>query len=246
METKVMAAGAIGAGVGVAQTFLLREYVDRKYPTTNIESLGTFGTPSALAGIIGGALGLGIGAYGAGKGKDGRQRFADVYVEPAIDYGAAALVSGLFSGWKPAVTEADCVAAGGFYYDGSCHKAPATGTVSMAPKIQTAAYRPPAFSPEGNVMESLKQMSAEINRLGAENAQLKVLAQAAPSIYVEQQQPGLQPGLVSSKQARYGFMTQGIAPGQPTQRAKDFGFMDGGTTPIAKVQQMKAKYGFLG
>ena len=114
METKVIAAGAIGAGVGVLQTVALREFVDKKYPLTNVASLKGWGTPSALAGMIGGVLGLGVGAYGAGKGKDGRQRLADVYVEPAIDYGAAAFVGGLLSGWKPAVTEADCVAAGGF------------------------------------------------------------------------------------------------------------------------------------
>ncbi|MDD3813229.1 MAG: hypothetical protein PHZ02_01175 [Desulfocapsaceae bacterium] len=256
METKVLAAGATGVVVGAGQTALLREYVDRVYPTTNIEALGTFGTPSALAGMGGGALALGIGAYGAGKAKDGRQRISDIYVEAAIDYGAAALVSGILSGWKPAVTEADCIAAGGFFYNGSCHKTPQTGTVSMAPHIQTAAYRPP-LSPSYNRMEPdmnvLNKMTAEIarlgeevNRLGHENTQLKI---QSPASYVEQ--PGLQPGTVSAKQARYGFMDPNInsmiAPGHPTDRAKAIGFMDtGGNTPIAKVQQMKDRYGFSG
>ena len=246
METKVMAAGAIGAGVGVLQTVALREFVDKKYPLTNVEALKGWGTPSALAGIIGGALGLAVGAYGAGKGKDGRQRLADVYVEPAIDYGAAAFVGGVLSGWKPAVTEADCVAAGGFYYNGACHKTAATGIVSMqgAPQIQTAAYRPPLSPAYGQQpdMNVLKQMSAEIQRLSNENNQLRVQAQAPPAITVMP----LQPGTVSSKQAQYGFMDPAVTPGQPTPRAREFGFMDDGKTPIAKVQQMKARYDFMG
>ena len=92
METKVVAAGAIGAGAGALQTPLIREFVDRKYPTTNIPALKGFGTPSALIGLISGGLGLSVGAIGMSKGKDGRPRLADVYVEPAIDYGIVALV----------------------------------------------------------------------------------------------------------------------------------------------------------
>lgn len=250
METKVMAAGAIGAGVGVAQTFLLRDFVDKKYPLTNIPSLKGFGTPSALAGMGLGAISLVVGAYGAGKGKDGRQRLADVYVEPAIDYGAAAFIGGLMSGWKPAVTEADCTLAGGFYYNGTCNKTPPTGIVSMqAPQVQTAAYRAPlspSYNVQGADMNVLKQMSAEIarlsgavNTLSQENARLNSMT---PAITVMP----LQPGTVSSKQAQYGFM-DGTVPAQPTPRAREFGFMDtDGRTPIAKVQQMKARYDFMG
>jgi len=249
METKVMAAGAIGAGVGVLQTVVLREFVDKTYPLTNVASLKGFGTPSALAGMGLGGLSLIVGAYGAGKGKDGRQRLADVYVEPAIDYGAAAFVGGLLSGWKPAVTAADCALAGGFYYNGACHKTPSTGLVSMqeAPQIQTAAYRPPLSpsynvqQPQGPDMNVLRQMSAEIQRLSNENNQLRVQTQA-PAITVMP----LEPGTVSSKQAQYGFMNPNITPGQPTPRAREFGFMDDGRTPIAKVQQMKARYDFMG
>ena len=255
METKVLAAGAIGAGVGVAQTFLLRDFVDKKYPLTNVPSLKGFGTPSALAGIIGGGLALAVGAYGASKGKDGRQRLADVYVEPAIDYGAAAFVGGLMSGWKPAVMEADCTLAGGFYYNGTCNKTPPTGIVSMqaAPQVQTAAYRPPLSpsynvqQPQGADMNVLKQMSIEIarlsgtvNALSQENARLNSMT---PAITVLP----LQPGTVSSKQAQYGFMAGETVPAQPTPRAREFGFMDtDGRTPIAKVQQMKARYDFMG
>jgi hypothetical protein len=248
MDTKVMAAGAIGAGIGTAQTLLLREYVDRKRPLTNINSLKGFGTPSVLAGIGLGILGLGIGLYGSGKGKDGRPKIDDIYVEPAIDYGAAALIGGIISGIKPARTAEDCVAAGGFFYDDACHKTAQTGTVSMniqPPEVQTSQYRPP-LNPSWNVQEPavdmnvLKQMSSEIQRLSSENAQL---------IQAQTMQPGLQPGTVSHKQQRYGFMDMGIAPGQPTDRAREYGFMegmDGSRTPIAKVQQMKARYDFSG
>lgn len=256
METKVMAAGAIGAGLGVVQTGLLREYVDKKYPLTNIESLKGFGTPSALAGIGLGTLSLIVGAYGASKGKDGRQKLADIYVEPAIDYGATAFVSGIFSGWKPAVTEADCAAAATptvptYFYNGICHKTPPTGVTSMqgAPQVQTAAYRPP-LSPSYNVqtpavdMNVLRQMSVEIQRLANENNQLRVQAQgpAAPAITVLP----LEPGTVLSKQTRYGFMGTETVPGQPTSRAREFGFMEEGRTPIAKVQAMRTKYDFMG
>ena len=242
METKVVAAGAIGAGVGALQTPLIREFVDRKYPTTNIPSLKGFGTPSALIGLIGGGLGLGVGAIGMSKGKDGRQRLADVYVEPAIDYGIVALVSGIFSGLYPAVTEADCVAKGGYFYDGVCHKTPAAA-LSMQPGVQTATsytYKPPAIASQSYIppasmqapavdMNVLKQMSAEIQRLsgemqrlGQENASLRVQAQV-PAIMVE-------PGQVTSKQKRYGFMDGVETTAQP----------------IKRVEQIRKKYDFMG
>lgn len=236
METKVVAAGAIGAGVGALQTPVIREFVDRKYPTTNIPSLKGFGYPSALIGVIGGGLGLTVGAIGMSKGKDGRQRLADVYVEPAIDYGIVALVSGIFSGLYPAVTEADCVAKGGYFYDGVCHKTPATPTASMQPGVQTATsytYRPPAIASQAYIppaitqapavdMNVLKQMSAEIQRLAQENAAMRTQAQA-PAIMVE-------PGQVTSKQKRYGFMDGVETTAQP----------------IKRVQQIRKKYDFMG
>jgi len=120
----------------------------------------------------------------------------------------------------------------------------------QAPQVQTAAYRPP-LSPSYNVqgvdMNVLKQMSVEIarlsgtvNALSQENAQLKNMA--GPAITVMP----LQPGTVSSKQQQYGFMNGETVPAQPTPRAREFGFMDEGRTPIAKVQQMKARYDFMG
>lgn len=183
MDTKVTAAGAVAAGAGVAQTFILREKVDRKYPTKNIPAMKGFGCISALAGMIGGGTGLAIGAIGSSKDRTGRQRLADIYNEAAIDYGATALVSGLLSGIFPAVTEADCVAAGGYYYNGACHLNPPTGATSLgagAPAIQTAAYKAPI--PHLESTDVYKKLTAEIQRLNAqtqalaqENAQLKAM-----------------------------------------------------------------------
>jgi hypothetical protein len=242
MEPKVVAAGAIGAGVGALQTPILREYVDRKYPTTNIPSLKGFGTPSALIGMIGGGLGLAVGAIGMSKGKDGRQRLADVYVEPAIDYGVVALISGIFSGLYPAVTEADCVAKGGYFYDGVCHKTPAA-ILSMQPGVQAAGsytYKPPMIASQAYIspanmqapavdMNVLRQMSAEIQRLsgemqrlGQENTMLRTQT-PAPAIMVE-------PGQVTSKQKRYGFMDAVETTAQPLKR----------------VQQIRKKFDFMG
>ena len=244
METKVVAAGAIGAGAGALQTPLIREFVDRKYPTTNIPALKGFGTPSALIGLISGGLGLSVGAIGMSKGKDGRPRLADVYVEPAIDYGIVALVGGIFSGLYPAVTEADCVAKGGYFYDGVCHKTPAAAlSMQNQPGVQTATsytYKPPAIASQSYIppantqapavdMNVLKQMSAEIQRLSQavqslnqENASLRTHAQV-PAIMVE-------PGQVTSKQRQYGFM-EGV---ETTAQ------------PIRKVEQIRKKYDFMG
>lgn len=239
MDPKITAAGAIGAGIGALQTPLLREYVDRKYPTTNIPALKGFGYPGTLIGLITGGSALTVGAVGMTKGKDGRPRLQDMYVEPAIDYGVTALVGAAFSGLFPAVTEADCVAKGGYFYNGICHKTPAAGVTSMqgAPQVQTAAYRPPASvqQPDMNV---LRQMTAELQRLsgmvqnlGQENAQLKAQIQTQtahpPAIEVSQ----IIPGAVKVRQERYGFMEPGAEIQQPLvtprteQNRKRFDFM---------------------
>lgn len=236
MDPKITAAGAIGAGIGALQTPLLREYVDRKYPTTNIPALKGFGYPGTLMGLITGGSALTIGAVGMTKGKDGRPRLSDIYVEPAIDYGVVALVGSIMSGLYPAVTEADCGAKDGYFYDGVCHKEPAAGVTSMhgAPQVQTAAYRPPASvqQPDMNV---LRQMTAELQRLSGmvqnlsqENAQLKAqMTGQPPAIEVTQ----IIPGVVKQRQERYGFMAPGIETGQPLvgprteQLRKRFDFM---------------------
>lgn len=235
MDTKVTVAGAIGAGVGALQTPVFREFVDKKYPTINIPALKGFGTPSALSGMIGGGAGLAVGAIGMSKGKDGRQRLSDIYVAPAIDYGIVALISGILSGLYPAVTEADCVAKGGYWYNGACHKNPPTGTVSMEnrPMVQQA-YTPPGVMQSSVDMNLLKQMSAEIQRLSQENAQIRAQVQAAPqvSVYDQSNSQYRLPGTVFDKHLRYGFMdteqpvTMQPAPGYPTEAARRSGFMD--------------------
>lgn len=256
MDPKIAAAGAIGAGIGTLQTPLLREYVDKVYPTWRVPQLKGFGTPSALIGMIGGGASLAVGAIGMTKGKDGRPRLSDAYVEPAIDYGVTALVGGLLSGIFPQ---------------------PLIGTVVSQPTVQTATYRPPTGAVDMNV---LRQMSSELQRLAQENAQLKSMA---PAITVQPLEPGtvsskqaqygfmepntmFVPGQPTRPAKDYGFMAarEGIAPhhlyepgvplapeqmfvpGQPTRGARGFGFMDGGTTPVAAVQQMKARFDFSG
>ena len=242
MDTRIT--GAIGAGVGALQTPVLRQFVDKAYPTTNLPFLKGFGTPSSLVGTVGGGLALAAGAIGTTKGKDGRPRLSDNIVVPAIDYGIVALVGGIFSGLYPAVTEADCVAKGGYFYDGVCHKTPAAAlSMQNQPGVQTATsytYKPPAIASQSYIppantqapavdMNVLKQMSAEIQRLSQavqslnqENAALRTHAQV-PAIMVE-------PGQVTSKQRKYGFMDGVETTAQP----------------IRKVEQIRKKYDFMG
>ncbi len=262
METKVLAAGAVGAGIGAAQTPLLRQYVDSNNPTL-VESLGGFGSPSALAGIIGGIAGLVIGAVGKSR-KNGVQRYSDSVVMGATDYGITALVGGALSGAFPAV--------------------PPVSTVSMrSPRVRRA------MSPG---MSAVSRMSAELNRLSQENSALRAQVQqddsdringgpiAPGSVPDTTQVPAFAyaPGQPVPRATEFGFMQnneeeeegelvpprvfeEGIdtpgplaperlqpAPGQPTRRATRYGFMQQGlpSTPISKVQQMKGKYDFLG
>lgn len=229
METKVVAAGAFGAGAGALQTPILREFVDKKYPLTNIPSLKGFGTPSALIGIVGGALGLAVGAVGISRGKDGRQRLADVYVEPAIDYGITALATGILSGLYPAVTQADCAAKGGFFYDGACHKT-ASAALSMQPGVQTATsytYKAPLIASQAADMNVLKQMSAEIQRLSTETQRL---SQENAALKMQ------------------GPQTLQVVPGQVTGLQNRYGFMAGTETnqPLRATEQLRKKYDFMG
>jgi len=242
MDTKIT--GAIGAGVGALQTPVIRQFVDKAYPTTNVPFLKGFGTPSSLVGTVGGGIALAAGAIGTTKGKDGRPRLSDNVVVPAIDYGIVALIGGIFSGLYPAVTEADCVAKGGYFYDGVCHKEPAAAmSMQNQPGIQTATsytYKPPAIASQSYIppartqspavdMNVLKQMSAEIQRLSQavqslnqENAALRTQAHV-PAIMVE-------PGQVTSKQRKYGFM-EGV---------------ETSAQPLRKVQQIRKKFDFMG
>lgn len=80
---------AVGTALGTAQTFILREYADKKYPDKRVESLRGFGTPSAISGIVLGGLGV---AAGATTGRAG-----------PISYGVCSLVGGILSAIFPAI-----------------------------------------------------------------------------------------------------------------------------------------------
>jgi len=111
-----MLPAGVGAALGPAQTFLLREYVDT--PMANdflngktttypfIKPLGGFGTPSALAGIVGGIIGLGLGYIGVKKGKVVKTFNGQLAL---ITYGASALTSGLFSGIYPTAAASSAI-----------------------------------------------------------------------------------------------------------------------------------------
>jgi|GEM_PF-1989039 len=112
-----MLPAGVGAALGPAQTIFLREYVDTpmandflngkttSYPF--IKPLQGFGTPSALAGIVGGVIGLGLGYMGAKKGKVIKTFNGQLAL---ITYGASALTSGLLSGIYPTAAAASAIA----------------------------------------------------------------------------------------------------------------------------------------
>ena len=87
----------VGAAVvGSAQTYALREFVDKKSLTPIVPQLGQYGTASCIAGVgIGGiALAVGLASVMFGKGiKDER------IARALIAYGAPALVTGALSGF---------------------------------------------------------------------------------------------------------------------------------------------------
>jgi hypothetical protein len=112
-----MLPAGVGAALGPAQTFLLREYVDT--PMANdflngktttypfVKPLKGFGTPSALAGIVGGIIGLSLGYVGAKKGKIIKTFNGQLAM---ITYGASALTSGLLSGIYPTSAASTAIA----------------------------------------------------------------------------------------------------------------------------------------
>ncbi len=199
-----------GAAVGALQTPLLRQYLDPKYPAM-ISQLGNFGTPSAVAGIVGGSIALAAALYANAK-----RKLSDVKISALETYGTVALVSGVLSGFYPAVV---------------------TTTVGMAPQVQTAqrTYIPPLV-PSYNRMdlEAVQRMSGEINRLSGENAQLRTMVQSMEVASKQKQYSFMDPNAQAM-----------VAPGQPMPGAKSFGFMADGSLPLAKIQAMKS-YGFLG
>lgn len=87
-DQKKTAIIAAAAAVGVAQSLILKKFMDPTTPTL-MAQLGTFGKPSALIGIAGGLGAILLSVFVL---KD------NPYTHALTAYGGAALVSGLLSG----------------------------------------------------------------------------------------------------------------------------------------------------
>lgn len=105
---RIVLASATGSAIGAVQTPLLRQYADT--PMANnflkgtsgapflMKPLGGFGSPSAIGGIAAGAVTLGVGLYGALKGRLVRSDTANAGL---ISYGSTSLFGGILSGAFP-------------------------------------------------------------------------------------------------------------------------------------------------
>ena len=106
-EDALLIGGGAAAGVGVP--YLVRKYADvdeNGQVRVLVEQLGTYGTPSALTGIVSGAAGIAVGMFGNKLGiRDARIQIA------ALAYGVPALASGILYGYEP-VQQCGAVSAG--------------------------------------------------------------------------------------------------------------------------------------
>lgn len=88
-----------GAGTGIAQTFILREYVDKVYgPVPGLDALGGFGTYSALGGLIAGGVTTVAGLVSVLTGKITSNEAVQLGL---LGYGIPALSGGVLSGLFP-------------------------------------------------------------------------------------------------------------------------------------------------
>ena len=155
MQSYILPA-TLGSAIGPIQTFMLREYVDT--PQANdflsgktttkpllVKQLKGFGTASALGGIIGGIVGLGLGLYSAKSGKILRTFNEQV---AALTYGASALVSGIMSGIYPTTAMQNLIARDP---DNPIYTATSSnrGTITIAPAPRQAAVSSP-IAPTSN------------------------------------------------------------------------------------------------
>jgi hypothetical protein len=96
-EDALLIGGGAAAGVGIP--YLMRKYADVDEAgqlRVMVEQLGTYSTPSAITGIVGGTAGIAIGMFGNKIGiRDQRIQTA------AFAFGVPALVTGLMSGYEP-------------------------------------------------------------------------------------------------------------------------------------------------
>lgn len=118
-DMNIAVGAAAGGLVGAVQTVLLRQFADIPMATAFLKNtsgsppllmkqLKGFGSVSALAGMIGGAVGLIIGLAGMLKGKIIRSRGGAAALTA---YGLTALTSGLLSGAFPATAWSAGIAA---------------------------------------------------------------------------------------------------------------------------------------
>jgi predicted phage tail protein len=104
MVTRSEAAGTgVGACAGITQTFLLREYVDKKAIAEGkdprwIPQLKDFGTASSLLGWVPGIILTSLGAYAIWTGKVIRSGTVQMLV---LGYGVSTLLGGVLSGLMP-------------------------------------------------------------------------------------------------------------------------------------------------
>ena len=119
-DVKVAGAATVGATIGAVQTILLRQYGDISMangflkntsgtPPLLMKQLKGFGSPSALAGIVGGIVGLALGLGIMLKGMVSRSVTLGAAL---VGYGSTALFTGILSGVFPttawsAATSAD-------------------------------------------------------------------------------------------------------------------------------------------
>ena len=108
-DVKIAGAATAGAVVGSVQTALLREYADNAMakaflkntsatPPLLMKQLQGFGSPSALAGIIGGGIALAVGLASVLKGMVTRSMSVGAAL---MGYGSTALFTGILSGAFP-------------------------------------------------------------------------------------------------------------------------------------------------
>lgn len=118
-DMSIAVGASVGGLVGAVQTVLLRQFADIPMATAFLKNtagsppllmkqLKGFGSPSALVGIIGGAVGLVIGLAGMLKGKIIRNRGGAAAL---TSYGVSALTTGLLSGAFPATAWTAGIAA---------------------------------------------------------------------------------------------------------------------------------------
>ena len=98
MEKVEAASGIVGLGLGTSQTFILREYVDKKREEPLIPELKGFGAASSLVGIITGATTFIPALIGITTGKGIKNRALQAVL---LTYGSTTLIGGVLSGIVP-------------------------------------------------------------------------------------------------------------------------------------------------